>query len=191
MAGALEGIRILEFTEIIAGPYGGMLLADMGADVIKIEPPWGDPWRHALPIEPGESKTFMSLNRGKRSLTLDLTKQEGRDVVHRLVVDADVVIINYRPDVSYNLSIDYETLSAINPRLVYCDNTAFGRKGPHSQRPGYDIIAQALTGIMASEDKIDDGVPQQVNSTPVADFSTALAIAWAVCAGLCHCVRGG
>ena len=191
MAGALEGIRVLEFTEIIAGPYGGMLLADMGADVIKIEPPWGDPWRHAFPIEPGESKTFMSLNRGKRSLTLDLTKQEGRDVVHRLVVDSDVVIINYRPDVSYNLSIDYETLSAINPRLVYCDNTAFGRNGPHSQRPGYDIIAQALTGLMASEDKIDDGVPQQVNSTPVADFSTALAIAWAVCAGLFHRERSG
>ena len=111
MPGALDGIKILEFTEIIAGPFGGMLLADMGADVIKVEPPWGDPWRHAFPIEPGESKTFMSLNRGKRSLPLDLTKQEGRDVVYRLIPDMDAVIINYRPDVPYNLGIDYETLS--------------------------------------------------------------------------------
>ena len=191
MSGALDGIRILEFTEIIAGPFGGMLLADMGADVIKIEPPWGDPWRYPAPIEPGESKTFMSLNRGKRSLPLDLTTQEGRDVVYRLIPDTDVVIINYRPDVPYNLGIDYETLSAINPRLVYCENTAYGREGPHSQRPGYDLIAQAMTGLMASEDKIRDGVPQQVSSTPVADVSTGIATAWSVCAALYHRERSG
>ena len=191
MPGALDGIRILEFTEIIAGPFGGMLLADMGAEVIKIEPPWGDPWRHAAPIEPGESKTFISLNRGKRSLPLDLTKQEGRDVVYRLISKTDVVIINYRPDVPYNLGIDYETLSAINPRLVYCENTAYGREGPHSQRPGYDLIAQAMTGLMASEDKIEDGVPQQVSSTPVADVSTGIAAAWSVCAALFHRERSG
>ena len=191
MPGPLDGIKILEFTEIIAGPFGGMLLADMGADVIKIEPPWGDPWRHAAPIEPGESKTFMSLNRGKRSLPLDLTKQEAREVVYRLIPDADVVIINYRPDVPYNLGIDYETLSAINPRLIYCENTAYGRGGPDSRRPGYDIIAQAMTGLMASEDKIHDGVPQQVSSTPVADVSTGISTAWSVCAALYHRERSG
>lgn len=191
MPGALDGIKILELTEIIAGPFGGMLLADMGADVIKIEPPWGDPWRYPAPIEPGESKTFMSLNRGKRSLPLDLTKQEAREVVYRLVPHTDVVIINYRPDVPYNLGIDYETLSAINPRLIYCENTAYGREGPHSQRPGYDIIAQAMTGLMASEDKISEGVPQQVSSTPVADVSTGIATAWSVCAALYHRERTG
>ena len=191
MPSALDGIKILEFTEIIAGPFGGMLLADMGADVIKVEPPWGDPWRHAFPIEPGESKTFMSLNRGKRSLPLDLTRQEGREVVYRLIPEMDVVIINYRPDVPYNLGIDYETLSAINPRLIYCENTAYGRSGPHSQRPGYDIIAQAMTGLMASEDKIHEGVPQQVSSTPVADISTGIATAWSVCAALYHRERSG
>ena len=191
MSGALDGIKIIEFTEIIAGPFGGMLLADMGADIIKIEPPWGDPWRHPFPIEPGESKTFMSLNRGKRSLPLDLTKQEGRDVVYRLIPHIDVVIINYRPDVPYNLGIDYETLSLINPHLIYCENTAYGREGPHSMRPGYDIIAQAMTGLMASEDKIADGVPQQVSSTPVADVSTGLATAWSVCAALFHRERSG
>ena len=191
MPSALDGIKILEFTEIIAGPFGGMLLADMGADVIKIEPPWGDPWRYPAPIEPGESKTFMSLNRGKRSLPLDLTKQQAREVVYRLVPHTDVVIINYRPDVPYNLGIDYETLSAINPRLIYCENTAYGREGPHSHRPGYDIIAQAMTGLMASEDKIDSGVPQQVSSTPVADVSTGIATAWSVCAALYHRERSG
>ena len=191
MPGALDGIKVLEFTEIIAGPFGGMLLADMGADVIKVEPPWGDPWRHAFPIEPGESKTFISLNRGKRSLPLDLTKEEGREVVYRMVPHFDVVIINYRPDVPYNLGIDYETLSALNPRIVYCENTAYGREGPHSQRPGYDIIAQAMTGLMASEDKISDGVPQQVSSTPVADISTGIATAWSVCAALYQRERSG
>ena len=112
-------------------------------------------------------------------------------MVYRLVPHMDAVIINYRPDVPYNLGIDYETLSAINPRLIYCENTAFGRNGPHSQRPGYDIIAQAMTGILASEDKINNGVPQQVTSTPVADFSTALAAAWSVCAALFHRERSG
>ena len=191
MPGPLDGIRILEFTEIIAGPFGGMLLADMGADVIKIEPPWGDPWRYAAQLAPGESKVFVSLNRGKRSLTLDLTKPPAREVVYRMMPETDVVIINYRPDVPGNLGIDYATLSAINPRLVYCENTAFGREGPHSSRPGYDIIAQAMTGLMASEDKIRDGVPQQVQSTPVADFATGISTAWSVCAALYHRERSG
>lgn len=191
MPGPLHGVSVLEFTEIIAGPFGGMLLADMGADVIKIEPPWGDPWRHAAPIQPGESKTFISLNRGKRSLPLDLTKPEARQIVYRLIHNTDVVIVNYRPDVPYNLGIDYETLSAKNPSLIYCENTAFGRNGPHSQRPGYDIIAQAMTGLMASEDKMQGGVPQQVQSTPVADFSTGIATAWSICAALYHRERTG
>ena len=112
-------------------------------------------------------------------------------MVYRLIPETDVVIINYRPDVPYNLGIDYETLSAINPRLVYCENTAYGREGPHSQRPGYDLIAQAMTGLMASEDKIQDGVPQQVSSTPVADISTGIATAWSVCAALYHRERSG
>lgn len=191
MPGPLEGIRVLEFTEIIAGPFSGMLLGDMGADVIKVEPPWGEPWRFAFPFLPSESKTFMGLNRSKRSLTLDLTKPEGKEVIYRLIPDIDVVIINSRPDVPYNLGIDYETLSEKNPRIVYCENTAFGRNGPDSYRPGYDIIAQAMSGLMASEDKIKDGVPQQVQSTPVADFSTGITIAWGICAALFNRERTG
>lgn len=191
MPGPLEGVKVLEFTEIIAGPFSGMLLSDMGADVIKVEPPWGEPWRFVQPFIANESKQFMGLNRGKRGLTLDLTKPEAREIVYKLVPDMDVVIINSRPDVPYNLGVDYETLSAINPRLIYCENTAFGRQGPHSARPGYDIIAQAMTGLMASEDKIANGVPQQVQSTPVADFSTGITIAWSVCAALYSRERTG
>ncbi len=184
MPGPLDGIKILEFTEIIAGPFGGMLLGDMGAEIIKIEPPWGEPWRFAQQFIPGESKTFMGLNRNKRSLPLDLTKPEAREIVYKLVENTDVVMINSRPDVPYNLGIDYETLSTKNPKLIYCENTAFGRKGPHNYRPGYDIIVQAMSGLMASEGKVVDGVPQQIQSTAVADFSTGIAIAWAVCGAL-------
>ena len=191
MPGPLDGVRILEFTEIIAGPYGGMLLADMGADVIKIEPPWGEPWRFALEFIPNESRQFISLNRGKRSLPLDLSKPEALEIVYKLIRDVDVVIINARPDVAGNLGIDYETLSAKNPRLIYCDITAFGRKGPHSYRPGYDLIVQAMTGLLASEGKVLDGVPQQIQSTAIADYATGITVAWAICAALYHRERTG
>ncbi len=183
MTGPLDGVKILDFTEIIAGPFAAMLLADMGADVIKIEPPWGEPWRLNQPFLPFEARTYISLNRGKRSLPLDLTKPEAREVIYKLIPDTDVVIINYRPDVPYNLGIDYETLSAINPRLVYCENTAFGRRGPHGQRPGYDIIIQAMSGLMAGDGKLLDGLPQTANPA-IADFSTGLALAWGVSSAL-------
>ena len=191
MPGPLDGVKILEFTEIIAGPFGGMLLSDMGADIIKVEPPWGEPWRFAREFIPNESPTYISLNRGKRSLPLDLTRPEALEVVHRLVPDMDVVIINARPDVPYNLKIDYESLSAINPRLIYCENTAYGRRGPDSYRPGYDIVVQAMTGLMAAEGKVQNGVPQQITSTAIADYATGLSIAWSVCAALYHRERTG
>ena len=187
----LEGVTVLEFSEIIAGPYGGMLLADMGADVIKIEPPWGEPWRFQDSFIPNESRGFISLNRGKRSLPLDLTRPEAKRIVDQLIPDTDVVVINARPDVPYNLGIDWETLSAKNPRLIYCDNTAYGRKGPDSYRPGYDLIVQAMSGLMASEGKIVDGMPRHIVSTPVADYATGIAIAWGVCAALYHRERTG
>lgn len=191
MPGPLDGVRILEFTEIIAGPYGGMLLADMGADVIKVEPPWGEPWRFGLEFVPNESREFISLNRGKRSLPLDLSKPEALEIVYKLIPEVDVVIINARPDVAVNLGIDYETLSAKNPRLIYCDNTAFGRKGPNSYRPGYDLIVQAMSGLLASEGKMLNGVPQQIQSTAIADYATGITIAWAICAALYHRERTG
>ena len=183
MAGPLAGIRILEFSEIIAGPFAGMLLSDMGADIIKVEPPEGEPWRLIAQFIPTESRPFISLNRGKRDLAIDLTKPEAKEVVRRLVPDMDVVLVNYRPDVAEKLGIDYEALSALNPRLVYCDNTAFGRNGPQSHRPGYDIIVQGLSGVMALEGKTLNGLPL-LNALPVADLSTGIMMTSAICAAL-------
>ncbi|MFN8556417.1 MAG: CoA transferase [Dehalococcoidia bacterium] len=183
MGGALEGVRVVEFTQIIAAPFAGMLLSDMGADVIKIEPPEGEPWRLFSQFIPKESKTFISLNRGKRSLPLDLTRPEGQRVAHDLVRTADVALINYRPDVPGRFGLDYETLATLNPRLIYCENTAFGRRGPDSHRLGYDIIIQAMSGLMAAINKTVDGVPQ-VLALAAADFATGITMAWAVSAAL-------
>ena len=184
MPGPLDGIKIIEFTQIIAAPFGGMLLADMGAEIIKVEPLEGEPWRLHTEFIPKESKTFIGLNRGKKSLPLDLQSPEGLEIAQKLVADADVVIINARPDVPKTLGIDYETLSQINPKIIYCDNTAFGRRGPHGYRPGYDLIVQAMSGLLAADNKVVDGVPQQVTATAVADYTTGVAIAWGVSAAL-------
>ena len=183
MAGPLAGIRILEFSEIIAGPFAGMLLSDMGADIIKVEPPEGEPWRLFAQFVPKETRYFISLNRGKRGMTLDLARPEAQEIVGRLTPQMDVVLVNYRPDVAAKLGIDYETLSAQNPRLIYCDNTAFGRKGPQAHRPGYDVIVQGLSGVMATEGKMQDGVPL-MNAIPIADYSTGIMMAWSICAAL-------
>lgn len=191
MPGPLHGIRIIEFTQIIAAPFGGMLLADMGAEIIKIEPLEGEPWRLHTEFIPKESKTFIGLNRGKKSIPIDLQSQEGLEIAHKLVSNADAVIINARPDVPKSLGIDYETLSKINPKLIYCDNTAFGRKGPHGYRPGYDLIIQAMSGLLAADNKVVDGVPQQITATAVADYTTGVAIAWGVSAALFSRERTG
>ena len=181
LPGPLDGIKIVEFTQIIAAPFGGMLLSDMGAEIIKIEPIEGEPWRLHTEFLPKESKTFIALNRGKKSLPLDLQSQEGLEIAQKLVAEADVVIINARPDVPKNLGIDYETLSEANPKLIYCDNTAFGRQGPHGYRPGYDLIIQAMSGLLAADNKVVDGVPQQVTATAVADLLTLEPVAGKLC----------
>ena len=190
MPGALAGIRVVEFTEIIAGPFGGMLLAQMGAEVIKVEPPAGEPWRLIAQFIPTESRSFISLNHGKKGITLDLTTPEGQEVVGKLLPDTDIVLVNYRPDVAEKLGIDYETLSEINPKLIYCDNTAFGRKGPQAHRPGYDVIVQGFTGLMALEGKSHLDVPM-LNALPSADLSTGIMMAWSICAALYHRERTG
>jgi crotonobetainyl-CoA:carnitine CoA-transferase CaiB-like acyl-CoA transferase len=190
-SGPLAGIKVLEFSEIIAAPFGGMLLADMGAEVVKVEPPQGDPWRAFQPLGMREGRGYISLNRGKRGVVLDLTKPEALEIAHKLAAGVDVVIINYRPDVAAKLGIDYETLSATNPRLIYCDNTAFGRKGPYAHRPGYDLIAQALTGLMSVEGRREESGLPLMNALPSADISTGLAIAWGICAALFSRERTG
>jgi crotonobetainyl-CoA:carnitine CoA-transferase CaiB-like acyl-CoA transferase len=162
----------------------------MGANVIKIEPPEGEPWRLIAQFVPKESRWYVSLNRNKRSLVLDLNRPETREVLERLAPSMDVAIVNYRPDVAEKLGIDYPSLRALNPRLIYCDNTAYGRKGPEAHRGGYDIVVQGMTGLMALDGKSKDGVPQ-VPTLPAADFMAGTMMAWAICAALFHRQRTG
>jgi len=184
MAGPLDDVKVVDFTEIIAGPLAGRLLADLGADVIKVEPPWGEPWRLTQRFTPTESRAFMTYNRGKRSLPVNLTKAGAGEIIKRLVLEMDIALVNFRPDVAVKLGVDYETLSAINPRLIYCELTAYGREGPDAERPGYDMIVQAMTGMVASETKNLDGVPSWVWSSPLIDTSAGICMAWSVCAAL-------
>lgn len=185
-SGPLNGIRVLEFGQIIAAPLGCQFLSDLGAEVIKVEPPEGEPWRHNAPFMPGESKTFQTLNRGKKSFAIDVRTPEAQEAIHRLVRQTDVVVFNYRPDVAARLRVDYETLSAIKPDLIYVDSTAFGRQGEMADRPGYDIVVQALSGLLSSDGKLDARGAPQTAFPAVADTTTAYAIATGVCAALFH-----
>lgn len=187
-SGPLVGVRILEFTQIIAGPFGCQFLADLGAEVIKVEPPQGEPWRLTAQFVPLESKTYQALNRGKRSLAIDLADERAQAAIHALVPTMDAVVINYRPDVPARLKVDYETLSAIKPDLVYVDSTAFGRKGPWANKPGYDIVAQGVSGLTAGGARFDErGVPMLPSvGVPVADITTGYAIAMGTIAALFH-----
>jgi formyl-CoA transferase len=192
MSGALDGIRVLEFSQIVAGPVCGILLSDMGADVIKVEPPEGEARRNSGAVVPNEGKYFQSLNRGKRSLTIDLSKPGAKELVHRLIPSFDVVIINYRTGVAKRLGIDYATLSKLNPRLVYANITGFGDSGPHATRAGSDIVAQAYSGLMAAEAKTDDfGAPAPIVGTTLIDRVSGNAAAVGICAALYHRERMG
>jgi formyl-CoA transferase len=188
--GPLAGVKVLEFTQIIAGPFCCMILSDMGADVLKFEPVEGEPWRLFVELVPKESRTFASLNRGKKSVAIDMRTPEARQAIHELVKDADVVVINYRPGVAENLGIDYETLSALNPKLIYCENTAFGRRGPLARRGGYDIIVQALTGLMAGEAKMEGDVPTAAYPAPI-DYATGIQMANSISAALYYREKTG
>jgi crotonobetainyl-CoA:carnitine CoA-transferase CaiB-like acyl-CoA transferase len=173
MAGALDGIRIVDQTQVMAGPFASMLLADMGAEVIKVEPPEGEHARHVgLEVAPGVAASFLAVNRGKKGITLDLKEPEGVAVLKRLVETADVLVENYRPGVAKRLGVDYETLAAINPRLIYCSISGFGQTGPYATRGGYDLIAQGMAGIMSATGS-DGGPPVKVG-VPVADLGAGL-----------------
>ncbi|HUZ74722.1 MAG TPA: CoA transferase [Stellaceae bacterium] len=148
MNGALTGITVLEFASYVSGPYAGMLLADFGAEVIKIEAPGrGDPFRHWG--SEAYSPTFEALNRGKKSITLDLRSEDGRAAAARLAARADVVIDNFRHGVLARLGLDYDRLAAANPRLVHCAITGFGASGPYRDWPGYDTVGQAMSGLLS------------------------------------------
>ena len=192
MPGPLDGIKVLELTQIIAGPMCGVMLSDLGADVVKIESPQGDGTRIIGQFAPHESKAFHVFNRGKRGMVVNLQTEEGRAVVHRLIRDFDVFLINARPGVAERLGVEYESLSSHNERLIYLENTAFGPEGPSAGRAGADIIAQAYSGLMVGDEKMDnEGNPTLITATTPADFGAAWTSAVAVCAALFHRERTG
>lgn len=185
MPGPLHGINVLELTQIVAGPFCGQNLADLGADVIKIEPPGGEGMRVLGQFVPGESKGYHSLNRGKRSIVLDVQKPEARAAIHRIIRDIDVFHINSRAGVAARLGIDYETLRAIKPDLIYFENTGYGAEGPSAFRSGSDIVSQAYSGLMAGDMKVDEfGAPQLITATAPGDYTAGLAGAMGICAAL-------
>jgi CoA:oxalate CoA-transferase len=179
----LSNIKILDFTRVLSGPYCTAMLADIGADVIKIEPPQGDDYRHIGPfLEDGSSALFETVNRGKRSIVLDLAKDADRTVALKLAGDADVLVENFRPGVAAKLGIGYEALSLINPKLIYASISGFGQTGTMAQRPAFDIILQAMSGIMSVTGEAD-GPPTLIGES-VADVVSGLYASWAIMAAL-------
>ena len=192
ITGPLRDVRILEFSQIIAGPVAGIYLSDFGADVIKVEPLEGESRRNSAAVVPNEGKYFQSLNRGKRSLALNLKSEAGLNIIRRLLPSIDVVLINYRNGVAERLGIDYLSLRKIRPDIIYASITGFGNSGPHMTKGGSDIVAQAYSGVMASEGKMDeDGAPLPVQVTPIIDKTSGLAAAMSICAALYERERSG
>ncbi|MBP6786464.1 MAG: CoA transferase [Candidatus Promineofilum sp.] len=205
--GALAGIRVIDFSRVLAGPYCTMLLADYGADVIKIEQPgrgdptreWGPPWfgepevmGASTPVRPEhdhESAYYLTANRNKRSLTLDLKSAEGQAIARRLVATADVVVENFMPGTTAAFGLDYDTLSAGQPGLIYCSITGYGQTGPYRDRPGYDFMIQAEGGIMSITGPAG-GEPHKVG-VAIVDISAGLYAMTAVLAALHHRTQTG
>jgi crotonobetainyl-CoA:carnitine CoA-transferase CaiB-like acyl-CoA transferase len=192
MMGPLEGLKVIDLTHVMAGPTCTLMLADMGAEVIKIEKvPGGDDTRRAVPptIE-GESAAFMMMNRNKRGIALDLKSEGGRLVLARLLEDADVVVENYRPGTMQKLGFDYEQLREKNPGLIYCAVSGFGRSGPYGQRTGLDLAAQAMSGIMSITGE-GPGRPPVKCGAPLTDITCGILAAMGILAAYAHRMRTG
>lgn len=190
--GALHGMRVLDLTQVLAGPYCTMLLGDLGADVIKIEQPGGgDPNRYTFgdPHPGHDSPGFWAVNRNKRSICLDLKSAQGTENFFALAREADVVVESWRPGVAARLGVDYDSVRQINPRIVYASISGFGQDGPYSQRPGYDLIAQAMTGIMSVSGDGTNGPGK--SAIPLGDLSAGIFAALGIVAAYSHCQRTG
>ena len=168
-AGPLQGIRVLDLTRVLAGPAASLALADLGAEIIKVEPPGsGDETRTFPPFRDGESHYYIAVNRGKKSIVVDLKSEAGVELIKELVAKCDVLLENYRPGVMERLGLGYEALSAINPGLIYCAISGFGLEGPLKDRPSFDIVLQALSGAM-SVNGDPDGLPTKLG-IPLGDL---------------------
>lgn len=196
--GALSDITVLDLSRVLAGPWASQLLADLGADVIKIENPdsgddtrhWGPPWTGT---DSGESAYYLCANRGKRSVTLDLKSESGKAALRELAAGADVMLENFKTGTTRKLGIDYETLSKLNPRLVYCSITGFGQTGPYQDLPGYDFLVQAMGGLMSVTGERDGepgGGPQKVG-VALSDILTGLYASNGILAALHERERSG
>ena len=190
--GPLKGMRVLDLSHVMAGPVCGLMLADMGADVIKVEKiEGGDDTRRMLPPDiNGEPAAFMMMNRNKRGIALDLKNPQGREVLKRLVAKADVLIENYRHDTMQRLGLGYETLKEINPGLIYCEISGFGRTGPWGEQGGFDLVAQGMSGLMAITGEGPGRAPVKVGA-PVTDITAGILGAMGVCAAYAHKLKTG
>ena len=188
-AGPLGGIRVLDLSAYIAGPYGCTLLADQGADVIKIEPPDGDNLRQYPSTLASESRAFLGVNRSKRGIVLDLKRPADHAVLLRLVREADVLVHNFRPSVPKRLGIDFERLQLINPRLIYCAVSGYGESGPMKDKAGYDQVLQTMTGMCALQGR--RGGPPEIIYGSVVDYYAAALLAAGVSSALYERERSG
>jgi crotonobetainyl-CoA:carnitine CoA-transferase CaiB-like acyl-CoA transferase len=190
--GVLAGYRVLDCSIAMAGPFAAQRLGDLGADVVKVEPVTGEWQRHAAAGGAGGNRinvSFLSLNRNKRSLAVDLKTDGGRDLLRRLVASADVFLQNYRPGVAARLGVDYESLRAVNPALVYVSISGYGEDGPYAQRPGQDLLLQAMSGAMLSSGRA--GEPPRAAGQYLVDAVTASTAFEGVLAALLHRERTG
>ncbi|MDP6873327.1 MAG: CoA transferase [Alphaproteobacteria bacterium] len=190
--GPLDGIRVLDFSMFLAGPYCSRLMADMGAEIIKVEPPGGDFLRHAPPFRDGQSAYFGHINCGKKSLELDLKDEVGRELIRRLITGVDVVLENFRPGVMRRLGLDYESLSGLKPDLIYCAVSGYGQDGPGAQRPAFAPIIHAASGydLIMMKYQGDADRPPPTRST-VADILGATHALGAINAALVQRLRTG
>ncbi len=191
-SGPLAGMKVIELAHIMAGPVCGLMLADMGADVIKVEKAkGGDDSRRFLPPDiEGESAAFMMMNRNKRGIALDLKSEEGKEVLRRLLKDADCVIENYRRDTMQKLGLGYESLRQLNPGLIYCEISGFGRTGPYADRGGFDLIAQGMSGLMAITGEGPGRPPVKVGA-PVSDITAGILAAMGCASAYAHKLKTG
>jgi formyl-CoA transferase len=186
---ALEGIRVLDVTQVMAGPFCAMQLCDMGADVIKVEPPGGDSTRHMAGAVNGESAGFNAVNRGKRSIVLDLGIARGQEVMKRLLEKTDILIENSRPGVMRRFGLDYATLAPDHPALIYASISGYGQTGPDSSKGGFDLIAQGVSGLMSITGEA--GRPPVKVGVPLTDLGAGLFALAAILAALHHRTRTG
>ncbi|MEK1955770.1 CaiB/BaiF CoA-transferase family protein, partial [Pseudomonas sp. YNh] len=190
--GPLAGLRVIEMAHVMSGPVGGLFLADMGADVIKVEKiDGGDDTRRTVPPAiNGEAASYMILNRNKRGIAVDAKHPKGRDVLLRLMASADIVLENYRPGAMKKMGLGYEELRKLNPGLIYCSISGFGNDGPYAQRAGYDLISQGMSGLMSLTGEGPGRAPVKAG-VPVGDVTAGILAATGILAAYIEKLRSG